>query len=272
MAWISRGLRAGIVTTRYPKRPDNYGSTFRSSISVQGEIDSSGGSGTQSTVVGLCPVGALAVVPDATEGGRSSVTLDRGRCVLCGRCVEERPDLFAFDHGVELASLTRSHLIIPNVEENPASLEAVRSDLDRRVKALRRSVHIRHVDCGSDGAEEWEINALGNPIYDVQRLGIYFTATPRHADILLMTGVGTAGMAWPARRTFEAMPDPKVVIATGADAISGGLITPTYVSGTGVDAIVPVDVWVPGSPPSPFSILHGILLAIGLLPRDGEGT
>ena len=163
----------------------------------------------------------------------------------------------------------RSALVVPNLGDDDAGLDRLRSELHRRVKALRRSIHIRHVDAGSDGAEEWEVAALSNPVYDVQRLGVYFTATPRHADVLLVTGVGTAGMAGPLRQTFDAMPEPRVVVAAGSDATSGGLVHPTYAVGPGVGSIVPVDVWVPGSPPSPFSLLHGILLGVGLLPRTG---
>ena len=139
----------------------------------------------------------------------------------------------------------------------------MRAELAARVRALRRSVHIRHVDTGSDGSEEWEIHALLNPVYDIGRLGIFFTASPRHADILLVTGAGGHGMAGPLRRTLEAMPAPTVVIAAGTDAISGGLTAPTYAVAGGVGGLVPVDVWVPGSPPSPFSLLHAILLALG---------
>ena len=134
------------------------------------------------------------------------------------------------------------------------------------MRSLRRSIHIRHVDAGSDGSEEWEVAALINPVYDVHRLGIFFTASPRHADVLLVTGVGTAGMAGPLFRTYSAMPDPKVVIAAGTDPISGGLIHPSYAGAGGIGSVVPIDVFVPGSPPSPFSLLHGILVGIGLLP------
>ena len=115
--------------------------------------------------------------------------------------------------------------------------------------------------------------ALTNPVYDVQRLGIYFTASPRHADVLLVTGVGAAGMLGPLRHTFEVMPDPKVVIAAGTDAISGGLIGTGYASLGGVSDAVPVDVFVPGSPPTPFGLLHGILIAVGLLsPSRSKGS
>ena len=129
---------------------------------------------------------------------------------------------------------------------------------------------MRHVDAGSDGTEEWEILALINPVYDMHRLGIFFTASPRHADILLVTGAGARGMAEPLRRTYEAMPDPKVVIAVGTDAISGGLVGPVLRDDRRDRRQVPVDVWVPGSPPSPFSILHALLLASAGCPQAGS--
>jgi len=145
-----------------------------------------------------------------------------------------------------------------------------RAELARRTGRLRRSVHVRHVDAGSDGSEEWEIAALLGPVYDVHRLGVFFTASPRHADLLMVTGAGTEGMAGPVRTTYEAMPEPRLVLAVGTDAVSGGLVSPSYATRGGIGDVVPVDVWVPGSPPSPFSILHGILLAVGLLTERGR--
>jgi len=265
MAWVLRGLREGIVTTRYPKRADGYGPNFRGSISVlDGRTGVSPGLGGaldehDSTLSSLCPTGAI-------KDHLGDVALDRGRCILCGRCVEARPDRFAFGSSPEVARLDRAGLVVPDRLESDEELARLRAELGRRVRGLRRSVHVRHVDAGSDGSEEWEVAALGNPVYDVQRLGIFFTASPRHADMLLVTGTGTEGMAGPLRTTYEAMPDPKVVLAAGTDAISGGLVRPSYATRDGVESIVPVDIFVPGSPPSPFSLLHGILLAIGLLP------
>ncbi len=275
MAWILRGLRDGIVTTRYPSRPDGYGEGFRGEITVAStdtglEDRSAAGPEAGRSPAGLCPTGAIGSAGGPARG--NGVQVDRGLCILCGRCVDARPDLFAYSPHVESAALRRSDLIVPAMAEDDGSLARLRADLRSRVGALRRSVYVRHVDAGSDGAEEWEVSALSNPIYDVQRLGVYFTATPRHADVLLVTGVGTAGMAGPLRRTFDAMPDPKIVIAAGADAASGGLVHPTYSSGQGVGSIVPVDVWVPWSPPSPFSLLHGILLGIGRLSESGTGS
>lgn len=259
MPWVPRGLRDGIVTTRYPRRPDGYGPTYQGAIDVIASPVSTNGSKPQRDLEQLCPTGAIRV-----EGG--DVGVDRGRCILCGRCVAERPELFTFNPGIDVAALERGALVVPSRDDfDDEEVERSRVELGRRVRALRRSVHVRHVDAGSDGAEEWEIAALGNPVYDIQRLGVFFTASPRHADLLLVTGAGTAGMVGPLQRTWEAMPAPKIVIAAGTDAISGGLVHPSYATRGGVGQLLSVDVWVPGSPPSPFSLLNGILIGVGLL-------
>lgn len=247
--WVLRGLR--VLTTRWPRRPDPYFDGWRGPATVverpAGPVD----------VEELCPVSAI----ERTPGG--SVRLDQGRCIQCGRCVEAAPQVFSWSRGSGVAALTRSALVVP--AETDEALADVRERLRRRTRALGRSVHIRHVDAGSDGAEEWEILALFNPVYDVHRLGIFLTASPRHADILLVTGAGASGMVEPLRRTFDGTPDPKVVIAVGADAVGGGIAAPSYATSHGIGEIVPVDVWVPGSPPSPFALLHAVLLALGRL-------
>jgi Ni,Fe-hydrogenase III small subunit len=179
--------------------------------------------------------------------------------------VAARPDLFAWSQGATgpaAAAVARQALVVPEEPETDEAVEAARAALAARTAALRRSVHVRHVDAGSDGSEEWEIQALLGPVYDVHRLGVFFTASPRHADVLMVTGAGTVGMTGPLRVTYEGMPDPKVVIAVGTDAVSGGLLSDRL---TGVDGAVPVDVWVPGSPPSPFAILNALLIATGKL-------
>jgi Ni,Fe-hydrogenase III small subunit/ferredoxin len=268
MAWVLRGLREGIVTTRYPKRADGYGASFKGAVSVTGDRPQAAVRSARAEpnadagLSSLCPTGAI-------EERSDEVVLDRGRCILCGRCVEARPDRFRFEASAEVATLHRSGLFVPDRAESDEELDLIRAELSTKVRALRRSVHVRHLDAGSDGSEEWEVAALLNPVYDVQRLGIFFTATPRHADLLLVTGAGTAAMCGPLRTTYEAMPAPKIVLAAGTDAISGGLLSPGYAVRDGVGSTVPVDVFVPGSPPSPFSLLHGILLAVGLLPGQG---
>lgn len=251
MPWALRGLRNGVVTTRYPRRPGSYAEHFPATVTPSDDA-----AGPE--VADLCPTGAIRTDP---------LRVDTGRCILCGRCVRARPDLFSWYHGTDTAAVTRGSLVVPEIEETDEEIDRVRRELVRTTRAFGRSLHVRHVDAGSDGSAEWEVLALGNPVYDVHRLGIFFTASPRHADVLLITGAGAHGMAEPVRRTLEATPRPVVVIAAGTDAISGGLVVPTYAVAGGISGLIDVDIWVPGSPPSPFSLLHALLLATGRLPR-----
>jgi Ni,Fe-hydrogenase III small subunit len=128
---------------------------------------------------------------------------------------------------------------------------------------LGRSLSIRQVDAGSCNGCEQEIVALNNPVHDIERFGIHFVASPRHADMLLVTGPVTRNMELALRKTWAATPDPKVVVAVGACGISGGIFGTNYATMGGVDAIIPVDVYIPGCPPRPQALLFGILLALG---------
>jgi Ni,Fe-hydrogenase III small subunit/ferredoxin len=249
LEWIPRGLRRGIVTTRYPRRPE------QPPVGFQGPIEIVDPTAAGPALEQLCPTGAIAV-----RGGNLSV--DRGRCVHCGACVAATPERFRFARAYETAARRRSALV---VGDDSLELEPLRRTLGEQVRALRRSVHIRHVDAGSDGAEEWEIAALANPHYDMQRLGLFFTSAPRHADVILVSGGVTHSMAQPLLRCFEVMPAPKVVVAAGTDACSGGFAAASGEVAGGVDRVLDVDVYVPGSPPSPIALLHGLLLAVGLL-------
>jgi formate hydrogenlyase subunit 7 len=146
---------------------------------------------------------------------------------------------------------------------DPAT-EAAVERLHARVQRLfGHSLHIRHVDAGSCNACESEIKLLNNPYYDIQRLGIFFTPTPRHADLLLVTGTMTRAMEDPLRQTYAAMPDPRLVVAAGACACSGGVFGESAYSRGGVGDVVPIDVFIPGCPPSPLTLIHGLLLAVG---------
>ncbi len=255
MPWIPRGLRNGIVTSGYPRKPDGYGAGFRGTV----EVNSDRAARVTQDVMDACPTRAITVED-------SNIRLDRGKCVLCGRCVSMAPQVFRFSELFATSNFDRPSLVVPKLDDNASNLDTVRDSLARRVKSLRRSVHVRHVDAGSDGSDEWEVAALTNPVYDVQRLGIYFTASPRHADVLLVTGAGATGMAESLQHTFNVMPEPKVVVAAGIEAISGGLLADGYVTREGVGSVLNVDVYVPGSPASPFGLLHGLLMAVNLLP------
>ena len=151
-------------------------------------------------------------------------------------------------------------------EPAPAVDEALRVTQQRLEEAMRRkfgrALVIRHVDAGSCNGCELEIHALGNPYYNLEALGIKFAASPRHADMLLVTGPVSRNMEMALRRTFDATPEPKLVVAVGDCACDGGIFGESYASCGRVANVIPVDVTVPGCPPEPVDILRGILLAV----------
>lgn len=251
LEWILRGLGQGRITTRYPAKPEPPPAGYHGSIDV---LDTKN---APSTLQLVCPTGAISV------DQQGDLDLDRGRCILCGECVRRAPERFAFRSRYETASRSRAALVIDGQDHQP--LQQTREALGEQARMLRRSIHVRHIDCGSDGSEEWEIQALWNPYYDIQRLGYFLTNAPRHADILLVTGGVTNPMHSPLQRTWEVMPDPKALIAVGTDACSGGLAAGSGLTGGGVDTVLPVDVYVPGSPPAPIAIMHSLLLATGVI-------
>jgi Ni,Fe-hydrogenase III small subunit/ferredoxin len=256
LAWIPRGLARGRITTSYPRRgepaPDGW----------HGPINVLNAKGADRELEWCCPTGAI------TVDSAGDLGLDRGRCILCGECVRAAPDRFAFGARYETAARVREALVVGEVDHG--DLQPARRALAEQARALGRSIHVRHIDCGSDGAEEWEIQALWNPYYDIQRLGFFLTSAPRHADVLLATGVVTPPMRAPLERTWAAMPEPKALIAVGTDACSGALASENGAVASGIDAVLAVDVYVPGSPPPPIAVLHGLLLAVGLLRGQGS--
>jgi Ni,Fe-hydrogenase III small subunit len=237
----------------------------------------------------VCPAGALA---EHVDHGRRQVALDLARCVFCGRCAED-PWAGAVRMGreFELAARRRADLRIEVVADDPtapAARAGSAADADADAgrasseihRVLSRSLQLRHLDAGSCNACDWELTALLNPVYDVRRLGIDFVASPRHADGVVVTGPVTRNLETAVRRTFEAVPDPRLVIAVGACAASGGIVGEGYASAGGVDRVLPVDVYIPGCPPRPEAILFGILVALGRLDarsrradqRSGDGV
>jgi Ni,Fe-hydrogenase III small subunit len=151
----------------------------------------------------------------------------------------------------------------PLTESRPAPAAQEFAELTARLDAaarrrLGRSLAIRHVDAGSCNGCELEIHALNNAVYDLERLGLRFVASPRHADVLLVTGVVTSNMREALMRTYAATPGPKWVVAVGDCAMNGGLFAGSYACAGGVDATVPVDLHIPGCPPEPEALLEGL--------------
>jgi Ni,Fe-hydrogenase III small subunit len=210
------------------------------------------------------------------------VTVDYGLCVFCGQCAEASGDgAVRVTAEFELATRDRASLILEaDYILNPdgthrqliatrraeATVDAVgEMALETIHQTLGRALAIRQVDAGSCNGCELEIAALNNPVHDIERFGMHFVASPRHADMLLVTGPVTRNMELALQKTYAATPDPKVVVAVGACGISGGIFGVNYASLGGVDATIPVDVYVPGCPPRPEALLYGILLAVGRL-------
>jgi Ni,Fe-hydrogenase III small subunit len=153
--------------------------------------------------------------------------------------------------------------IVPSadiVDYGQTEVIAIGEQIQSKVKQLfKGSLAIRQVDAGSDNACEQELVALSNAFYDVERFGIHFVASPRHADMLLITGPISRNMAIAVRKSYDATPDPKIIVAVGDDAINGGLYRGSYAVLDGAQSIIPVHYQIPGDPPSPMTILRHIM-------------
>lgn len=203
--------------------------------------------------VGVCPTQAIAVTDDALGG---AIALDRGRCIGCNACVQSCPSgTIVSDRSTRTATLTRDALLLTN-----RPMPSVKSSSSPQ--PFIRSLHIREVSTGCSATDQ-EVAATTNPIFDVARFGVHFVASPRYADALLVTGPVGRAMQEPLRRCFDAMAEPRIVIAVGTCAISGGTHQGGYADANGVSDSYPIASYVPGSPPHPWSIIHGILLAMG---------
>jgi Ni,Fe-hydrogenase III small subunit len=173
--------------------------------------------------------------------------------------------------------LFKSLLHGPLTEAAPLADEAAAAELAAQVnrsarRRLGRTLSIREVDAGSCNGCELEIHALNNVLYDVERFGIRFVASPRHADVLLVTGPVTANMREALARTYQATPDPKWVVAVGDCARDGGVFSGSYACVGGVAGVIPVDLHIGGCPPSPTSLLKGLLALIESVDSEGAGA
>jgi Ni,Fe-hydrogenase III small subunit len=187
--------------------------------------------------------------------GRPLPVVDLGRSVFAPEELEGAGAAFTGDY--RMATRTREALVTSGGEVELASA------LDARMRALLgRSLRLRSVAAGSCGGCEAELTALGNVVFDMARFGIQFVASPRHADGILVSGVVSVNMRDALAKTYEAVPDPKIVIAVGACAISGGVFSESP-EASGIPSSIPVDLWIPGCPPHPLTILDGLLRLLG---------
>ena len=242
--WVYRGLKTGVVTTHYPDREETapgctpglpMGQTMPAAQAQQLER--------------LCPTRAI-----QAQGDR--VTVDYRRCIHCYRCAREGEHPLPWQTGYEWAYPNPAN----TAESNPLA------------PAFTRSIHIKVIDAGDCGACLHEVKKLTNPYYNMHRLGFFLTPTPRHADVLLVVGTVTDHLRLALEKTYDAMPEPKKVIAVGACALSGGIFGTSFACGSQVRDVIPVDVEVPGQPPPPLAILHGLLLAVGRRPSAPLGS
>jgi len=228
--WVFKGLRTGIRTTGYPRLQDET-----PGVSPGLPAGRPLAAGDAAEVIARCPTGALVRRADR-------IAVDPRRCVHCYRCVRGAADPVHWQAGFAWATRHGERDLGP---------------------PFARSLHIRVVDAGDCGACLREVKQLDNPYYNLHRLGFFITPTPRQADILLVVGPGTEQTRAALVKTYDAMPQPRLVIAVGTCALTGGIFGPSFACSAGVGGIVPVDVEVPGQPPPPLAILHALLVATG---------
>jgi Ni,Fe-hydrogenase III small subunit/formate hydrogenlyase subunit 6/NADH:ubiquinone oxidoreductase subunit I len=270
---LRQSLKTGVVTTSYPETPPEVSNRARG----KPEIDWTNWKDARPATA-ICPTGAIEFHDERTT---RTATLDLGKCIFCGLCADvdkairmtnqcelaaRRRATLQFTAKYHLASNGTHERLLEGPPASPGgdSLDVLGRLLQTRVHSmLGRSLHIRQVDAGSCNGCEVEIHGLNSPIYDLERFGIHFVASPRHADMLLVTGPVTRNMELALRKTYDATPEPRLVVAVGACGCTGGIFGVNYATCGGVDSVIPVDVYIPGCPPNPHALLHGILLAVG---------
>jgi Ni,Fe-hydrogenase III small subunit/NAD-dependent dihydropyrimidine dehydrogenase PreA subunit len=244
----------GRQTIAYPDGPARLPERYRGRPVVHPERCAAG----CQACADACPTGAIVGVPAA---------IDMGACLFCGRCEEDCPTgAVTFTRDFRLAANGRDALVVrDDVPRLAAALEA------KMRRVFGRSLKLRQVSAGGCNGCEAELNASGNVQFDLSRFGIQFVASPRHADGVVVTGPVTEAMRGALLATWEATPAPRLLIAVGACAISGGpvaggAVCPGAVQGAFPD--VPVDLWIPGCPPHPLTVLDGLLRLLGRVEGD----
>jgi Ni,Fe-hydrogenase III small subunit/Pyruvate/2-oxoacid:ferredoxin oxidoreductase delta subunit len=236
-------------TSKFPKAVPELPARFQGLPRVQ----QSDCSPDCSSCVDICPVGAISKTGDVVD-------IDLGKCIFCGQCAAVcSHESITFTRDYRMAVTKRSSL---NISEaiTLERAEELKKDL---LRIFKRSIRLRQVSAGGCNACEADVNVLGTIGWDLDRFGIKFVASPRHADGLLITGPVTENMREALIKTYEAIPSPKIVIAAGSCAVSGGLFCGHDETGNGVDEVIPVDLYIPGCPPHPLTILDGLLRILG---------
>ena len=197
----------------------------------------------------LCPVDAISVNP---------VTIDLGKCIFCGECAIRFPNKIKFTTDFKISTNERLRLMIREGEDNPIEVnsEIVRNEIHR---VLGRSLKLRQVSAGGDNSCEMELNAANNVQFDMSRFGIEFVASPRHADGIVITGPITENMAEPLQICYDAIPEPKIIVLVGTDAISGGIFGNSKAIDRSFLEKYQVDLYIPGNPAHPLTIINGLL-------------
>lgn len=247
---IIERFRQGHRTGKFPKKEPVLPERFRGRPEIRAELCPEG----CRDCLQRCPYGALEM-----EGGK--LRLDMGRCLFCAECAAACPHgALTFSRDYRLASRSRDGLLVD--EEGFRLAEALEA---RMKKLFGRSLKLRQVSAGGCGACEADLNVLGTLVFDLGRFGIQFVASPRHADGILVTGPVTENMKSALLDTYAAVPAPKLVIASGACALGGGPFRGSPEQHDGVGDLLPVDLYIPGCPPHPYTALDGLLRLLGRL-------
>ncbi|HYU14679.1 MAG TPA: NADH-quinone oxidoreductase subunit NuoB [Candidatus Acidoferrum sp.] len=248
-------MRQGHRTVAFPDEPPTLPDRFRGHPA----LDPSRCPDGCRECIEACPTGAI----DLEPGG---LRLDLGRCLFCQDCVSACPEgavSYTAEH--RMAARARDGLILRG-----GVLERARALDEKMLRLFRRSLKLRQVSAGGCNGCEADVNVLGTIVFDLGRFGIQFVASPRHADGLLITGPVTENMKLALEKTYEAVPPPKIVIAVGACAISGGPYIGHDEVMNGAGSVVPVDLFIPGCPPHPFTILDGLLTLLDRIGPDRQ--
>jgi Ni,Fe-hydrogenase III small subunit/NAD-dependent dihydropyrimidine dehydrogenase PreA subunit len=211
-------------------------------------------------IMDACPTSALTF---DDSGGRAILALDYGECTGCGRCFAPSDGAATAAKTLTCCGVVREQLVRRWDAATGEELSSETATLPETAREIRRligrALNIRQVDAGSCNGCEAEIAAMQNPYYDLERFGIHFVASPKHADMLLVTGPVTRNMTEALRQAYAATPSPKLVVAAGVCGVSGGIFAGSHAVSGSVDSVVPVDAYIPGCPPTPAMLLTGIL-------------